>query len=97
HVQLGAPLPRKKSGNGSLNRSNMVDRSPLNVLATPCQNGTAEAASGIGFWQSALIGVASLVQAWSMLLYRASLQWRSRIATRPCACRVFTYVCTAEM
>src|SRR5262245_31089667 len=31
HVQLGAPLPRKKSGNGSLNGSRIVARSFLNV------------------------------------------------------------------
>src|SRR5215831_4474316 len=52
-VQLGAPLPRKKSGNGSLNRSKIVAVSFLNVLATEVQNGTAVAASGIGFWQIA--------------------------------------------
>src|SRR2546429_5413390 len=56
HVQLGAPLPRKKSGNGSLNRSKMVAGSPLNVLATDVQKGTAEGASGIGFWQIACEG-----------------------------------------
>src|SRR5215471_9103142 len=54
-VQLGAPLPRKKSGNGSLNRSKMVAVSFLNVLATDVQKGTAVAASGIGFWQMACV------------------------------------------
>src|SRR5437660_12641793 len=102
HVQLGAPLPRKKSGNGSLNRSKIVAVSFSNVFATDVQNSTAVAASGMGFWQIACEAstprvLEGTVQASSMLLYTPSVQCRSRMATRPCRCRVATYAWMAEM
>src|SRR5436305_10962445 len=97
HVQLGAPAPRPwKSGNGSLNTSKTVAGSFLNVLATEVQNGTAVAASGIGFWQIACDASTPMLfdgttHASSRLLYTPSDQCRSRIATSPCRCSVATY------
>src|SRR5215469_4924024 len=74
------------SGHGSLNRSKMTPSLPLKVVPTDRQNGTAPAASGIGFSQVACAeGQAEVVP-----VYLPSVQCKSRIATMPLALRRLT-------